>query len=97
MSLITVNSQTEKKPGISFRDKSQAEVAIKKSYNLLLQKDDDGRIVVTSPDPDLQGVVTDGADINEATRNAIEAVDAILDSRGLNKDYNLIMIRRPRV
>ena len=53
------------------------------------------RIVVRSPD--LQGVVTDGADMNEAIRNAIEAVDAIVESRGLNKDYNLIVIQRPRV
>ncbi|MGB6534267.1 MAG: type II toxin-antitoxin system HicB family antitoxin [Candidatus Nitrosopolaris sp.] len=96
MSVITVNSQlSDRKLGISFQDSKPSEISMKQSYTVILQKDEDDRIVVRSPD--LQGVVTDGADMNEAIRNAIEAVDAIVESRGLNKDYNLIVIQRPRV
>jgi predicted RNase H-like HicB family nuclease len=57
-----------------------------------LEKDKDGRVVVRSPD--LQGVVTDGANENEALQNAFEAVNAILETRGLPKEYNLTVSRR---
>ena len=45
-----------------------------------MQKDEDGRFVVTRPD--LPGVVTDGADEREAIENARCAVSDMLDSSG---------------
>jgi predicted RNase H-like HicB family nuclease len=95
MSVVTVNSEPSKDEisGISFKAPKISNTTIKTSYRIILQKDEDGRIVVRCPD--LQGVVTDGADINEAERNAVEAIDAVLESRGLNKEYNLIVIHKP--
>jgi len=96
MSVIQVNSQpSDKRHEVSFQTNEYRKTILRRSYSLILQKDEDGRIVVRSPD--LQGVVTDGADIKEAIRNAIEAVDVIVEVRGLDKDYNLIIIQRPGV
>ncbi len=67
----------------------------KKSYSIILEKDEDGRIVVRSPD--LQGVVTDGVNKDEALRNAIESINAVLETRGLDKEYNLIVIHKRSV
>ena len=61
----------------------------KKSYRIVLEKDDDGRIVVTSPD--LKGVVTDGATKGEAIKNAHDAVQAMLESLDINEEFNLIV------
>jgi predicted RNase H-like HicB family nuclease len=68
---------------------------IKKSYRIILEKDEDGRIVVRSPD--LQGVVTDGMDKEEALRNSIESINAVLEARGLDKEFNIIVIHKPSV
>ena len=62
----------------------------KTTYRLVLTVDEDGRIVVTCPD--LQGVVTDGATVDEALENAYEAVEAMLEARGLDKEFNLIVV-----
>jgi predicted RNase H-like HicB family nuclease len=65
---------------------------LNKSYRIVLEKDEDGRVVVRSPD--LQGVVTDGADENEAIKNAFEAVEAIL---GREMGFNLIITHKHSV
>ncbi len=60
------------------------------SYTLKMMKDEDERIIVTCPN--IQGVITDGKDENEALRNGIEALNAILEARKLDKKYNIIII-----
>jgi predicted RNase H-like HicB family nuclease len=62
----------------------------KPSYMIKLSRDEDGRIVVRSPS--LQGVVTDGADEQEAIRNALEAINGILEARKMNKEYNITVV-----
>lgn len=57
-------------------------------YKVFLEQDEDGRFVATCPD--LQGVVTDGATEREALKNVHEAIEAMLEARGLNKEFNLI-------
>jgi predicted RNase H-like HicB family nuclease len=79
-------------PEISFQPSQELSSVHRESYRIVLEKDEDGRVVVKSPD--LQGVVTDGADENEAIQNAFEAVDAILKSRGLPKEYNLTITHK---
>lgn len=71
--------------GISFERSGSSLVGLKKSYKVVLKKDEDGRLVARSPD--LQGVVTDGANLEEVQRNAVEAIGAIVEARGLDKDY----------
>ena len=60
------------------------------SYNVVLEQDADGRITVRSPN--LQGLVTDGATEDEAIRNAYEAAEGILEARGVEKEFNLIIV-----
>lgn len=57
------------------------------SYTLKLIQDDDGRTVARCTN--LQGVVTDGIDENEAIKNAIEAIDAVLEMTNDSKEYNI--------
>jgi predicted RNase H-like HicB family nuclease len=60
-----------------------------------LTVDEDSRVVARSPD--LQGVVTDGKDKNEAVNNAFEAIDSVLESLGLEKEYSLIITHESSV
>jgi predicted RNase H-like HicB family nuclease len=62
----------------------------KSSYMIKLSRDEDGRIVVRCPS--LQGVVTDGADEQEAIRNALDAINGILEARKMDKEYNITVI-----
>lgn len=58
-------------------------------YRITLKQDEDGRYIVTCPD--LQGVVTDGATEDEAIQNALEAIQAMLESLGRkNEQFMLI-------
>jgi len=66
--------------------------SLKTVYRIVLEKDENGRIVVRCLD--LPGVVTDGLDEREAIRNAFEAVQAMLESQGLKKEFNLIISRK---
>lgn len=59
------------------------------TYVIIMTKDEDGRFIVTSRDPNLQGMVTDGSNENEAIKNAIEAINAILETRSLDNKYNI--------
>ncbi len=61
------------------------------SYQIVLQQDEDGRFVATCPD--LPGVVTDGANEQEAMKNTWYAVSDMLDSLGRpSKEFNLLSI-----
>ncbi|MCA2003797.1 MAG: type II toxin-antitoxin system HicB family antitoxin [Candidatus Nitrosotenuis sp.] len=62
---------------------------LKKNYRISLQKDEDGRIVAKCLD--LKGVVTDGANEEEAITNAYEAIQAMLESMGITEEFNLIV------
>ena len=64
--------------------------ATKQTYRIVLNQDEDGRIVARCLD--LQGVVTDGATEEEAMKNSYEATEAMLEVRGLEKDFNLIVV-----
>lgn len=90
--VVTRSEGTYNLPGISFRTDELSKSVLRKSYRIVLEKDEDGRVVVRSPD--LQGVVTDGADEKEAIKNAFEAVNAILETRGLSKEYNLTLTHK---
>jgi len=64
--------------------------ATKQTYRIVLKQDEDGRIVARCLD--LEGVVTDGATEEEAIANVYEALEAMLEVRGLEKDFNLIVV-----
>jgi len=85
--IVTYSEQFDILPEISFKPSEVSSGVPSKSYRITLEKDEDGRVVVRCPD--LQGVVTDGADEKEAIQNAFEAVNAILESRAMPKEYNL--------
>lgn len=59
-------------------------------YRAVLERDEDGRIVVTCAE--LEGVVTDGATEDEALHNAVEAISAYLESMGISQAFNLMVI-----
>lgn len=65
------------------------------TYILKMSQDEDGRIVVTCPN--MQGVITDGENETEALKNGIEALNAILEARKLEKKYNIITIHASSV
>lgn len=65
------------------------------TYILKMSQDEDGRIVVTCPN--MQGVITDGENETEALKNGIEALNAILEARKLEKKYNIITIHTSSV
>lgn len=60
------------------------------TYILKMSKDEDGRIVVTCAN--MQGVITDGENEMEALKNGIEALNAVLEARKLDKKYNITTI-----
>jgi len=60
----------------------------KKNYRVFLETGLDGWIVVTSPD--LEGLVTQGKTEDEAIKNALEAVELILEDSD-NKEFSLII------
>ena len=69
-------------------------VKSKKDYPIVLQQDEDGRFVATCPT--LPGVVTDGADEREATKNARYAVSDMLDSLGEpSKEFTISISSMP--
>jgi len=61
---------------------------IETTYILKMSKDEDGRIVVTCSN--MQGVITDGENEDEALKNGIEALNAVLEARNLDKRYNIM-------
>lgn len=58
-------------------------------YKIVLEKDEDGRIVVTCPD--LKGLVTDGKDLDEAIKNTYEAIQAMLESLGKDAEHFILV------
>ena len=53
-------------------------------YQIVLVKDEDGRVVVTCPE--LPGVVTDGINEREAKKNARHAISDMLNSLGRSNE-----------
>jgi predicted RNase H-like HicB family nuclease len=90
--MIDSNPLNRPSRSLSFTSYANASNIDKKkpSYMIKLSRDEDGRVVVRCPN--LQGVVTDGADEQEAIRNAIEAIDGILEARKMDKEYNITVI-----
>ena len=62
-------------------------MVIREFYRLKLEKDEDGKIIATSPEPDLKGLVTQGDTEEEAVKNAHEAATLIVEDQGLNKKF----------
>ena len=60
------------------------------TYHVKLEQDEDGRFVATVPQ--LTGVISDGATEDEALENVYEAVEAMLESMGLKKEFMLITV-----
>ncbi|MEM1951512.1 MAG: type II toxin-antitoxin system HicB family antitoxin [Candidatus Nitrosocaldus sp.] len=61
-----------------------------KSYTIILEQGLDGYIVVRCLE---LPVVTQGKDENEAIRNAIEAIELVIEELGINDRFNLIIRR----
>jgi predicted RNase H-like HicB family nuclease len=80
--------KAEIKMGITESDDKVTSARLVQAYRVILETDEDGRVVATSPD--IQGAVTDGKDEDEALRNAVEAIQAVLDSMNVDKDFILI-------
>ena len=59
------------------------------NYHITLTPDEDGRIVVECTE--LEGLVTDGKDLDEALVNAAEAVSVYLEEEGDTSEFNLIV------
>ena len=59
-------------------------------YFVELKQDEDGRFVATVPK--LPGVVTDGATEDEALDNVNDAVQAMLEAKGLKQQFILISV-----
>ena len=93
-STVGTNASTQSSAiiNVSFSSPSESRLensSLKAVYRIVLEKDEDGRIVVRCPD--FPGVVTDGLNEDEAVRNAFEAVQAMLESQGIKKEFNLII------
>lgn len=71
---------------------TKSESSALKAYTIALEKGQDGWIVVKCPD--LPGVVTQGKTEEEAINNAIEAIGLMLEDLGLDKEFNIMVIRR---
>ena len=63
------------------------------TYRIYLDPEEDGWFVVTSPD--LDPLVTQGENMEEAIKNSYDAVKLILEDEGSNQeDFNLLVIDR---
>lgn len=87
---ITVGSNASATTWIPPSTTTDSRNVLRTCYVLKLVKDEDGRIVVTCPN--MQGVITDGENEKEAIENGIEALNAILEARNLDKKYNLMIL-----
>jgi predicted RNase H-like HicB family nuclease len=85
MSIISISKQQSQKYEVDPQTQS-----VTNTYRIVLKKDEEGRFVVTCPD--LQGVVTDGKDEDEAVTNAYDAVSAMLEALGRTEEFNLIVV-----
>jgi predicted RNase H-like HicB family nuclease len=63
------------------------------TYRIYLDAEEDGWFVVTSPD--LDPLVTQGENMEEAIKNAYDAVKLILEDKDSNQeDFNLLVVDR---
>ncbi len=88
--VVKSNPLTKLSRAITFAGEIPNLYKTKTSYVIKLRRDEDGRLIARCTN--LQGVVTDGADKDEALNNAIEAIDAILEERCLDKEYSITLI-----
>lgn len=89
--IVDINPLTRQSRPLSFTSGiGITSVNRKPSYIIKLTRDEDGRVVVRSPN--LQGVVTDGANEDEAIQNALEAINGILEARKMDKEYSITVI-----
>jgi predicted RNase H-like HicB family nuclease len=51
---------------------------VKRSFDVVIEKDEDGMFVVTVPE--LRGCVTQGRTMDEAKRHAVEAIELYLEA-----------------
>jgi predicted RNase H-like HicB family nuclease len=87
---IIVGSNPSASNWVSTSASTDSKNLVTTCYILKLTKDEDGRIVVTCHN--MQGVITDGEDEREAIRNGLEALNAVLEARKLDKKYNIMII-----
>lgn len=89
--MVDTNPVTRQSRSLSFTSGiGITSVNKKPSYMIKLTRDEDGPVVVRSPN--LQGVVTDGANEEEAIQNAVEAINGILEAKKIKKEYNITVI-----
>jgi len=65
---------------------------VKKTYNVVLTKGESGWIVVKVPE--LRGLNTQGRTEDEAIKNAIVAIELMLEELGQEKEFNLNIQRK---
>lgn len=87
---LDFNPLTQYWRAFSFDVKQSPVTQLKASYVLRMRHAPDGRVIVRCSN--LQGVVTDGSNEDEALLNAIEAIDGMLEARNLDKEYNITLI-----
>ena len=63
----------------------------RQTYIIVLEQGEDGWIVVKCLD--LPGVVTQGKTENEAIKNAMDAIRLMLEELGIDKEFNVIVLR----
>ena len=78
-------------PTVLYTEDRPEKSQFKRSIVVNLRKGEDGYIVVTSPD--LPAVVTQGETEQQATRNALEAVMAVLEELGQHGEIALTVRR----
>lgn len=72
---------------------SESEV-VKKTYRIYLDKGEDGWLIVTSPDPEMNSLITQGKDEKEAIANAYDVTRLLLEEEGVKNEFNLVVIDR---
>jgi|SoiMethySBSTD1v2_1073268.scaffolds.fasta_scaffold74653_5 predicted RNase H-like HicB family nuclease len=62
------------------------------TYRIILTPAEEGGYVVTSPD--LDALITQGENENDAMKNAYEATELLLEDEYPNKEFNLVIDER---
>jgi predicted RNase H-like HicB family nuclease len=67
-----------------------------KGYRITMTpcEDPEKGFTVTSKEPDLQGLVTQGEDEEEALKMAYEAAELLLEDKGLTRDRFFLYMRK---
>lgn len=86
------NNKTFNEPGLDPTEPIVFEVPTPKNhpaYRVKVKKGEDGWLVVTSDEPALQGLVTQGKDEQEAVINAYDAAKLLLEDQGIFRGFYL--------